>query len=126
MSKPTDLTYSFRTDGWIYIYDEGKEIGHVVIYSEKQSLYNYRGCAFFKWTHVLYLNGSAYYMCSNEQMIVKISSDVNQEYDGHMHGWNSNTITVFWDGDVRNYYDNEVIKEVKKIIELLNEKYQMI
>lgn len=122
MSKPTNLTYSFSTNGWIDIYDEGKEIGQVEISSEEQSLYSYRGWKFFKWLYALYLNEKVYYMHFNEQMIVKISSDVNQEYDGHMHGWNSNTITVFWDGDVRNSYDNGVIKEVRKVIKLLNKK----
>ena len=29
MSKPNNFTYSFGTDGWIYVYDEGEEIAHV-------------------------------------------------------------------------------------------------
>ena len=122
MSKIDNLTYSFRTDGWIYIYEDGKEIAHVETYSKNKSLYSYLGEIFFEWSHKLCLNGNTFYMNPDEQAIVKISSDVNEGYNGHLYGWNTDIVTIFWDGDVRNSYDNEVIKEVKKVIELLNKQ----
>lgn len=112
----SNYKYSIDNHGWIYIYDDGKEIAHVETYSENQSLYSYEGEKFFEWSHKLCLNGSAFYMNPDEQTIVRISSDVNQWNAGHLCGWNGDTIMRFWDGDVRNSHDNEVIKKIKELL----------
>lgn len=52
----------------------------------------------------------------DEQTIVKITSDVNQGYAGHLYGWNGDTVMRYWDGDVRNSHDNEVIKKIKELL----------
>lgn len=108
--------YSIDNRGWIYIYDDGKEIARVETHSKNKSLYSYLGEIFFEWSHKLCFNGSTFYMNPDEQAIVKISSDVNEGYNGHLYGWNTDIVTIFWDGDVRNSHDNEVIKKIKELL----------